>query len=1547
MAYRLLSFCVFVLGIFAPQVVLGMEYLSRFPNSQLTGLVDVATDSAGHIYVCGQTSDAQQFPGAVRIGTTNPAASARDACLLKFGRDGRLLQSVLIGGEADDYAHQIAVDADGNVVLVGWTASASFPVTNGFVSSLTGRSDGFLIKLDSTATNILFSTFLGHGSSGAFPAMSIASSGEIVIAGSSPFADIGSSFSGVFFPLRTDDGAFVMRVAGDGSRLLNMTQVGGTDYDSIRSMALDSEGNVYLTGLTYSPDFPIVNALQSRSATFDETSRTPAASMFVMKLAPGGESLFATYLTGGSVGGRDEPQGIAVTEDGAVIVIGRTSSSVFPALDGAPAEVNSTVTNRLFVVELEQDGRSIRSTNFFPLTAMDSFSGFVSSPSSNLVAVVNVGGYFSTPAFLSWESGQPVLTGDPQVRCPTPSWINSAAMDSEGGIVVMGSEISGSPVVWTPYVARWSHDEWQGATPRVQIVVPVDGAKIAARPASPHVIRAAVLGNVAPVDWVKFFDGRRLVGTATNLPYQAVWKNPGRREHRLTAVAKVGAAYLTSCVAQVTTLSPKNDNFSARIPLRGERVSIAGDNLGATGEPPLEDTGESSVWYTWKVPSDGVYELEIADLVSTNSSSSLEATVYSGARLRELERVETVQSAFGGALNLQVRRGQVFQISVSTFSGLETRFRLSLKRLPQPANDSLTNAVPLTGSMANAVVSLRGATWGDEDNIGYGLYSGHPSVVGLRSVWYAWTAPTSGTYFAFIDGPGAIPSMRCFTDSGFGELSDVGLSISGETNGVSVQAAAGTRYLFQVMGGNTNDLLLSVLPWSRPANDDFASRILIPTGMNSATGTLIGATMEVGETTSSSSDTLAGSVWWTWSPQTSAVYSVFVTRFERIVQATGVAVLRAPGNAYSRVSVYRGSALGQLTNTAGNTLRSGSDFRFEAGEVYQIAVRDPYSRFRLEMNLVPPPDNDAFDAAVELSGPRIRRAGTTRAATIESFETNRGTIFAPSSDDRSVWYRWTAPTAGLFSFRADGLFLELYQGETISGAELVASGSDRIVTPVTAGTEYRLAVVSRSGMWIYSGGSEFILDIHPAHPPANDNFADRRVIQGMNTVFGGTRWDATLEGGEPPLDYYSPALGSVWYSWTAPTNGIFALRSTDRYASEHLAVFSGSSVSNLIRVADGTSYQNGTEFQARAGVTYHFAVVGSSLPGYAGFELELTRLSPPRNDRFAGRIRLSGASVSVTASNNGAGLEMGEPVSTYMSGQTVWWTWRAPRTGRATFAVEREDHNSMALCVYTGSSLTELVALTETNYPDGEINLPVSAGVEYQIAVDHRASGVADRFRLSIRMTGSPVNDSFASRMPFTNSTVGSIEGSSMEADEPAVAYSGGVGSVWWTWIAPSNGTYRFNLTALSNSYLPYGGITLFTGTSLATLQRVVTDPFYGISPVSASVVTGVTYVVRVTGLPSATTPFLLTAVHGSVPTPPTRFPPLPPTPLPPIPLPPTPESTNTISITNRILIANPVMVETSTNLIEWMRLTNAPATPGDFRFVPSTNEPMRFFRLR
>jgi len=211
----------------------------------------VAVDPAGNAYLGGES-------GLASIG-------ARDEVLaVAVGPAGQSIYSVTFGGSDDDEARDLAVDSAGNAYITGFTESSNFPTTSGVFQPVrpTGlNGDAFVTKL-SPAGAISYSTYLGGIDRDAGNGIAVDASGNAWVAGftdSSNFPLAGaiqSAYGGM-------SDAFVAQVNPLGSGLLFSTYLGGSQREIAVAVALDSQGNAYVTGGTSSPAFPTLRAFQA------------------------------------------------------------------------------------------------------------------------------------------------------------------------------------------------------------------------------------------------------------------------------------------------------------------------------------------------------------------------------------------------------------------------------------------------------------------------------------------------------------------------------------------------------------------------------------------------------------------------------------------------------------------------------------------------------------------------------------------------------------------------------------------------------------------------------------------------------------------------------------------------------------------------------------------------------------------------------------------------------------------------------------------------------------------------------------------------------------------------------------------------------------------------------------------------------------------------------------------------------------------------------------------------------------------------------------
>ncbi len=280
----------------------------------------IAVDSAGNAYVTGWTSSLD-FPVVNALQPTY-GGDSQDSFVAKINPSGTaLVYSTYLGGNSNDGPGGIGVDSAGDAYLSGWTSSPNFPIKNALMTVFTGWADGYLTKLTAAGNDVLFSTFLTGNVQNIPTGLAVDGAGNAYVTGWTNSTD---------FPVMTPVqpcgpslDAFLLKMNPSGSALVYSTCFGGQsgqDYSS--AVGIDSSGDAYITGYTFSPDFPLKNAL---FPTFP--SGTAASDGFVAKFNTAGALVYSTFL-GGSLGGAGSA--IAADSAGDTYVVGTTYTADFP-----------------------------------------------------------------------------------------------------------------------------------------------------------------------------------------------------------------------------------------------------------------------------------------------------------------------------------------------------------------------------------------------------------------------------------------------------------------------------------------------------------------------------------------------------------------------------------------------------------------------------------------------------------------------------------------------------------------------------------------------------------------------------------------------------------------------------------------------------------------------------------------------------------------------------------------------------------------------------------------------------------------------------------------------------------------------------------------------------------------------------------------------------------------------------------------------------------------------------------------------------------------
>ncbi len=340
-------------------------FSTYFGGSDTESGYDIKVDDDGYIYVTGNTSSTD-FPIKNAFQGNNAGGILGDAFILKLNPEGNeIIFSTYFGGSDSELSEGIAVDADGDIIIAGGTTSKDLPTKNAYQTTLgtgTFPRDAFVSKFNKNGSNLVFSTYFGGQSMMGDAARDVAVDSEknIYITGYATSTDfpVINGFQGEYQGGTGTGDAFIAKFNPNGIPLYS-TFFGGSQDDEGKSIVVDENNNIYLTGTTSSADFPEKNNLHNKMAIFDY-------DVFISKMAASGKELFfSTYLGGSDV---DEGRDIAIDMDHNIYITGYTVSPDFRVIDAAygyNAGIYPPYREDAFITKLKSDGSAFEFSTFF------------------------------------------------------------------------------------------------------------------------------------------------------------------------------------------------------------------------------------------------------------------------------------------------------------------------------------------------------------------------------------------------------------------------------------------------------------------------------------------------------------------------------------------------------------------------------------------------------------------------------------------------------------------------------------------------------------------------------------------------------------------------------------------------------------------------------------------------------------------------------------------------------------------------------------------------------------------------------------------------------------------------------------------------------------------------------------------------------------------------------------------------------------------------------------------------------------------------------
>jgi hypothetical protein len=356
--------------------------------------MEIAVDSAGNAYVSGFTNSTN-FPTANAVQAAN--GGFQDAFVSKINAAGTaLVYSTYLGGNGNEQSRGVAADSAGNAYVVGQTNSTNFPTANAFDATLgSNGEDVFVTKLNAAGSALVYSTYLGGSDSAEFGEdIAVDSAGNAYVTGSTFSNDyptvnpIQATFGGF-----TD--AFVTKINAAGSALVYSTYLGGSESEIGEGINVDSAGNVYVTGDTKSTNFPTANAVQATNGGDQDA--------FVTKInAAGSAFIYSTYL-GGSA--QDDGEAIAPDSSGNTYLTGNTFSTNFPTANAIQPVHGGGVIQDAFVTKINAAGSALVYSTYLGGTGGEIGFGIAVDSAGNAYVAGGTGSLTSFPTANALQCG--------------------------------------------------------------------------------------------------------------------------------------------------------------------------------------------------------------------------------------------------------------------------------------------------------------------------------------------------------------------------------------------------------------------------------------------------------------------------------------------------------------------------------------------------------------------------------------------------------------------------------------------------------------------------------------------------------------------------------------------------------------------------------------------------------------------------------------------------------------------------------------------------------------------------------------------------------------------------------------------------------------------------------------------------------------------------------------------------------------------------------------------------------------------------------------
>jgi PKD repeat protein len=360
-------------------------YSSFIGGNQYDEIWSLVSDTSGYLYAVGSTAS-YNFPTSSGAYHTSNAGGAYDGYVTKFNLACTgIIYSTYLGGDGQDLGIGAAVMPNGDLIISGRTFSTNFPVTSGaYQTYRSGTNDGYISKLNSTGTSLVYSTLIG-GSSGEYTYFTrLDASGNLYMFGYTGSSNFPTTSGAYQTYAGGGDDCFAAKLNPGGTSLIWSTYIGGSGAETPADLEIDNNLNTYLAGWTSSSNF------RTSSGAYQTSHGGGSNDGFVVKLnSSGTTALFSTYF---GKSGSELLYDVEVDLANRVIISGSTTSTNFTASSGAIQSTFGGGTIDVFVAKLSSTGNSLLNFTYLGGNGADDIRGLILDNYGNIY----VGGFTSS-----------------------------------------------------------------------------------------------------------------------------------------------------------------------------------------------------------------------------------------------------------------------------------------------------------------------------------------------------------------------------------------------------------------------------------------------------------------------------------------------------------------------------------------------------------------------------------------------------------------------------------------------------------------------------------------------------------------------------------------------------------------------------------------------------------------------------------------------------------------------------------------------------------------------------------------------------------------------------------------------------------------------------------------------------------------------------------------------------------------------------------------------------------------------------------------------